>query len=102
YNDLANYYMDNNVMKAISWLEKSYALAVATDNKLLQANNQYSMGFCNLVNANFEKALFHYLESVKIYELLNDSFRLSNAFMSIGNIYSNNNNYKKTDDYYNR
>src|SRR5690606_15561897 len=62
YNKLGNYYMDNNVVKAITWLEKSKELAIKTENRLLEANNHYSIGYSHLINANFDKSLFHYLE----------------------------------------
>jgi signal transduction histidine kinase/Tfp pilus assembly protein PilF len=100
YNKIGNYYMYNNVGKAIEYFEKALDIEKGLNHPLSVANNYYSIGYCYLVKADFKKSLNHYLQSVRIYEQLKDSFRLSNALMSIGNVYSELKDYKKTDDYF--
>jgi signal transduction histidine kinase len=87
YNTLANYYMDNNAGSAIEYLEKAKAIAVKLNDKLKEANNFYSIGFCYSVKADYDKSLYNYQQSTFIYEQLKDSFRLANAYSSIGNVY---------------
>src|SRR5690606_20716864 len=79
YNDIADYYFNNNAGKAITYLEK--ALVLTKKNKLVikEANNYYGLGFAYLLKADYKNSLENYLASTKIYESLKDSFRLSNA-----------------------
>ncbi len=100
YNEIADYYFNNNAGKAITYLEK--ALELTKKNKLVlkEANNYYGLGFAYLLKADFKKSLENYLASTKIYESLKDSFRLSNAYMSIGNVYFQNKNEAQTNIYY--
>lgn len=100
YSKIADYYFDNNAGKAITYLEKSLALAKKNKLFLREANNYYGLGFAYLVKANFKESLENYLASAKIYESLKDSFRLSNAYMSIGNLYFQNKNESQTNKYY--
>ena len=102
YNKLANYYIDNNAAKAIEYLEKAKTIAEKLKRPLNVANNFYSIGFCYLLKADYEKSLYNYQESIKIYEKLKDSFRLSNALMSVGNVYLQNKDTKKTNEYYDK
>jgi signal transduction histidine kinase len=102
YNKLANYYMGNNASKAIEYFEKSKTIATAKGLDLKMANNFYSIGYCYLLKADFEKSLYNYLQSIKVYEKLKDSFRLSNALMSIGNVYFQSKDRKKTNEYYDK
>ena len=102
YNRLANYYMDNNPGKAIDYLEKAKAIAGDLHKTLAVANNYYSLGFCYLVKADYEKSLFNYQQSTKLYEQLKDSGRLSNAFMSIGNVFFQNKDIGRTNEYYDK
>lgn len=100
YNDIADYYFNNNAGKAITYLEK--ALVLTKKNKLVikEANNYYGLGFAYLLKADYKNSLENYLASTKIYESLKDSFRLSNAYMSIGNVYFQNKNEAQTKIYY--
>ena len=102
YNQLADYYMDNNAGKAIEYLEKSKDIANKLGLKLKEGDNYYSLGFCYLVKADFEKSLYNYQQSTFIYEKLKDSRRLANAYMSIGNVYFQNKDTVKTDLYYDK
>ncbi len=100
YNDIADYYFDNNSGKAITYLEKSLELTKKNNLYLKEANSYYGLGFAYLVKADFKNSLENYLASTKIYERLKDSFRLSNAYMSIGNLYFQNKNVAQTNLYY--
>jgi two-component system sensor histidine kinase/response regulator len=100
YRQIGNFYSNNNAGKAIEYYVKSLDLAKKLDNKLFIANSYYSIGFCYLNKADFEKSLDNYLQSIRLYEELKDSFRLSNALMSVGNVYGQNKDFKKTDEYY--
>ncbi len=100
YNKVGNYYMDNNLGKAIEYFEKSKEIALRINNKLKAANNFYSIGFCYLRKADFEKSLYNYQQSTKIYEELKDTIRLSNALMSMGNVYFQSNDIPNTIQYY--
>jgi signal transduction histidine kinase len=102
YNRIGNYYMNNNAGKAIQYFENAVAIAEKIKRPLAIANNNYSIGYCNLMKGDFDKSLESYLKSVRIYEELKDSLRLSNALMSIANVYSQNKNYKKTNDYFDK
>lgn len=99
---IGSYYTDNNVGKAIVYLEGSLELAKKLKRNLLIANNYYSLGFCYLLKNDFDRSLENYLLSVRVYEEMKDSLRLSNAFISIGNLYSQNHNFKKTTEYYDK
>ncbi|RYF88796.1 MAG: tetratricopeptide repeat protein, partial [Chitinophagaceae bacterium] len=99
-NKVGDFYMDNNAGKAIEYFEKAKAIAEENGLVLKAANNYYSIGFCYLLKADYEKSLYNYLQSIKGYEKLKDSFRLSNALMSVGNVYFQNKNRAKTDEYY--
>ncbi len=100
YNEIADYYFNNNAGKAISYLEKALVLTKKNNLVLKEANNYYGLGFAYLLKADFKKSLENYLASTKIYESLKDSFRLSNAYMSIGNVYFQNKNEAQTKIYY--
>ncbi len=100
YNKVGNYYMDNNPGKAIEYLEKAKELALKVNNPLKAANNFYSIGYCYLQKAAFDKSLYNYQQSVKLYEKIKDTFRLSNALMSIGNVYFQNKNIANARLYY--
>ncbi len=102
YNKLGDFYMNNNAGKAIEYFEKAKSIAEKNGLLLKASNNFYSIGFCYLVKANYEKALFNYQQSIKGYEKLKDSFRLSNALMSVGNVYFQNKDAGKTDEYYDK
>jgi signal transduction histidine kinase len=102
YNRIGNYYMDNNAGKAIQYFENAVSLAEKIKRPLAIANNNYSIGYCNLMKGDFDKSLESYLKSVRIYEELKDSLRLSNALMSIANVYSQNKNYKKANGYFDK
>jgi tetratricopeptide (TPR) repeat protein len=94
--------MDNNAGKAIEYLEKAKEIATALKLKLKEANNFYSLGFCYKMKADYEKSLYNYQQSTFIYDQLKDSFRMSNALMSIGNVYFDNKDTEKTDFYYDK
>lgn len=102
YNQLGDFYMNNNAGKAIEYFEKAKEIAEKHNLLLKASNNYYSIGFCYLLKANYEKSLFNYLQSIKGYEKLKDDFRLSNALMSVGNVYFQNKNTAKTDEYYDK
>ena len=101
-NQLGDFYMDNNAGKAIEYFEKAKTIAEENGLLLKASNNYYSIGFCYLLKANYEKSLLNYQQSIKGYEKLKDSFRLSNALMSIGNVYLQNKEFGKTNEYYDK
>jgi len=102
YNQLGKYYIDNNASKAISYFEKAKAIAEKEKLTLKMANNYYSIGYCYLQKAEFEKSLYNYQQAEKYYVQLKDSLRLSNTLMSIGNIYADYKKPEKTDEYFKR
>ena len=101
-NQLGDFYMDNNAGKGIEYFEKAKTIAEENGLLLKASNNYYSIGFCYLLKANYEKSLLNYQQSIKGYEKLKDSFRLSNALMSIGNVYLQNKEFGKTNEYYDK
>jgi signal transduction histidine kinase len=102
YQKIGTYYIDNNVGKAIDYLENSLEIAKKLDKSLFIANNYYSIGFCYLVKSNFNKSLENYQLSIQLYEKLKDSLRLSNAYMSVGSLYSQTKDFAKTNEYYDK
>lgn len=102
YNKLGDYYINNNASKAIEYFEKAKTIAEKEGLVLKAANNFYSIGFCYLLKADFEKSLFNYQQSIKGYEKLKDSFRLSNALMSVGNVYFQNKDSRNSNKYYDK
>lgn len=99
-NEIGFIYEENNPAKAIEYFERVNKMAIALDKPLIAANSDYDLGFSYLLLANYEKSLHHYLQSARVYEKLNDKKRLSNAYMSIGSMYFDNNDLKKAKDYY--
>lgn len=99
-NEIGFIYEENNPAKAIEYFERVNKMAIALDKPLIAANSDYDLGFSYLLLANYEKSLHHYLQSARAYEKLNDKKRLSNAYMSIGSMYFDNNDLKKAKDYY--
>jgi len=102
YNQLGDYYLNNNASKAIEYFEKAKTIAEKEGLVLKAANNFYSIGFCYLLKADFEKSLYNYQQSIKGYEKLKDSFRLSNALMSVGNVYFQNKDNSNSNKYYDK
>jgi len=99
-NEIGFIYEENNPAKAVEYFERVNKMALALNKPLVAANSDYDLGFTHLLLANYEKSLHHYLQSARGYEKLNDHKRLSNAYMSIGSMYFDNNDLKKAKDYY--
>ncbi|MDF1672288.1 MAG: tetratricopeptide repeat protein [Vicingaceae bacterium] len=60
--------------------------------------NNKSIGF--QANGNNSKSLEYSIKALKIYEEVNDSWRLSVGYLNIGNYYLDNNDYKAALNYY--
>jgi signal transduction histidine kinase len=99
---ISEYYTDNNPSKAIGYLERAVQLAKKINKPLRLANAYYSLGFCYLLKADFNKSLDHYQQSATIYEQLNDKRRLINAYMSIGNVFFKTKDLNKSTNYYDK
>ncbi|MDB5202151.1 MAG: hypothetical protein JWQ27_1560 [Ferruginibacter sp.] len=99
---LGDAYMYNNAGKAIQYFQQAVDAGKNLGKPIQVANSYYSIGYCYLVKADFDRSLENYLKSMRIYEKEKDSFRLSNALISIGNVYSQNNNEPQTFAYYDR
>lgn len=102
YRMLGDLYVDNNPGKAITYYEKGYTHAKAANKKVAAANFLYSIGYAWRMRGEFDKSLDNYLQSVRIYEELKDTFRLGNALLSVGNVYQQAKNTAKMDEYYTR
>jgi tetratricopeptide (TPR) repeat protein len=102
YQQLGNYYLDNNASKALEYFEKVNVIAKELKWPLKIANSYYDLGYTNLLMADYNKSLYNYQQSTILYEQIKDSFRLSNAYMSIGNVYFQNNDFPRVDEYYDK
>ena len=102
YRKLGDLYVDNNPGKAISYYEKGYTHAKAANKKVAAANFLFSIGYAWRIRGEFDKSLDNYLQSIRIYEELKDTFRLGNALLSVGNVYQQAKNTAKMDEYYTR
>ena len=99
-NEIGFIYEENNPTKAVDYFERVNKMALQLNKPLIAANSDYDLGFSHLLLGNYEKSLHHYLQSARTYEKINDKKRLSNAYMSIGSLYFDNNDLKKAKDYY--
>jgi tetratricopeptide (TPR) repeat protein len=91
--------MYKNPIKAIHYFEKANELAIQNNRTLDIASNYYSIGYCSLEKGNFDHAIENYLKSVRLYIQMNDVKRLTNAYLSLSNVYSRAKKYPKAYEY---
>jgi signal transduction histidine kinase len=99
---LGYYYQNVNQRKALDYFDEAMAAAIRTNDSLQIANIHYSMGFTHSAALELPQALENYLQATRIYEDLNDTWRLVNTHMSIVNLYINNKDVEKQSYYLDR
>lgn len=97
---IGDYYMNYNNKKAIEYFERSRSISERLGKKLELAGNLYSIGYCYFSDGKYDSSLDHYLQSVQLYEALNDKRRLANAFLSIINVFTANKDFRKANEYF--
>lgn len=99
-NELGFTFQYNSPAKSIAYFDKVVALAQKNQLALKAANGYYDLGFCYMLLASYDNSLQNYLQAARIYDSLSDKRRLFNTYMSVGNLYFNNNNHNKANEYY--
>jgi signal transduction histidine kinase len=92
---LGYYYQQINQHKALDYFNNGMIAAKHSNDSLQIANIRFSMGFTNRLLSEWPHALDNYLEAERIYEDLNDSWRLINTHLSIANVYMENGDVQK-------
>jgi signal transduction histidine kinase len=92
-------YVYKNNTKAIVYFEEAKNIAHQLHKKLEEADNCYSIGYCYLQKADYDKSLDYYLQSIKIYEALHNNRKLVNAFLAVGGVYCEIKDYNKAKEY---
>lgn len=93
--ELGYFYQNVNQSKALDYFNKGLEAAKRSNDSLQIANIHYSMGYTNRLLTELPDALDNYLEALRIYEDLNDTWRLVNTHLSIVNVYMQNNDIQK-------
>lgn len=99
YKKIGYSYQYSNQNKAIEYLEKGLDLSQITSRKLDEANIYYGLGFSYIQKGDFAQSLDHYLRAARLYENMNDTFRLSNALLSVVSVYTHTENFPKQNEY---
>jgi signal transduction histidine kinase len=69
------------------YAQRAYNLAIKNKQIPEQAKSLYYLGETNYYSRNFENAILHYKSAIPLYELLKDTFSLTNCYSSIGLCY---------------
>ena len=96
---LGYYYQNVNQRKALDYFDEAMDAAIRTNDSLQIANIHYSMGFTHSAALELPEAFENYLQAIRIYEDLNDTWRLVNTHMSIVNLYIKNKDVQKQSEY---
>jgi signal transduction histidine kinase len=99
---LGYYYQNVNQNKALEYFDAGLKAAVNANDSLQIANIHFAKGYTYRLLIEFPDALDNYLKSARIYEILNDNWRLVNTYFSIVNLYTSNEDVSKQTEYLNK
>ncbi|WP_172805172.1 tetratricopeptide repeat-containing sensor histidine kinase [Aquiflexum balticum] len=99
---LGYYYQNVNQKKALEYFDAGLKAAVNANDSLQIANIHFAKGYTYRLLIEFPDALDNYLKSARIYESLNDNWRLVNTYFSIVNLYTSNEDVSKQTEYLNK
>lgn len=101
YKELGYYYQNVNAKKALDYFEEGIQIASDSEDSLQIANIYYSKGYTWTRLNELTNALSDYFDAARIYKKINDSYRLGNTYMAITNVYVQNGDQKKQQEYMN-
>lgn len=101
-DDAAWNYLRINPDSAIILADQLFSKAVELNDKMYQAYALNTKGVACDIKGEFEKAIYYYEESKKVYENLKDNKGIASSLLNIGIIYYNQGMYLKAMDYYKR
>ncbi len=96
---LGYYYQNLNQDKALAYFENGMESAIRSEDSLQMANIHFSMGYTLGVKDDLPGAMEQYLKALRIYEAMDDPWRLVNTYMSISNLYLKNDDVEKQREY---
>jgi signal transduction histidine kinase len=99
---LGYYYQYSNQQKAIAYFNDGLVAAERSYDSLQIGNIHFSLGFTYALLSELPKSLDNYLIALRIYEKLEDSWRLVNTYMGIANVYLQNNDVEKQAEFHDR
>jgi len=101
-NDLTARTAWNNIEEAITYATRFDSLANVTDIISRRAHAKKILGICYSVREYFDLSIEYYLASMEIYQEMKDTFNIGMLYNNIGSIYSQEVNYEKSLEYFQR
>ncbi len=99
YKELGYYYQDENPDRSVEYFDQGLRIAEAFGDSINVANIHFGKGYAYSQKMALPDALDSYLKAVRTYEDLEDSWRLVNTYMAISNMYLQNQDLKKQQEY---
>lgn len=97
YNNLANYYLIDDKVTALEYYQKALSLLSnqKEDRKAAIINMNIGVLFSSqdYVNANYDSAIYYYLNALKSFQTIDDSVNTSLLYHNLGFLYEKNENY---------
>ncbi len=98
--ELAILYNTYDVNQSLKYIEEAEQIVAKTGRKSQLAQVHFTSGNIYLNKANYQKALFHYLRTLRIYEELHRNDNVTKCLHNIGVIYSYLNNITMAEKYF--
>ncbi len=97
---LFNYYVDRNLLKSLEYSQQALEVARRMENSTRIAYVQFRRGEQLLLSGDYDEALKHLFQSLKIYDEAHDTISLYKVYNNIGAIYNRIHDYDKSLEYY--
>jgi PAS domain S-box-containing protein len=100
WNELAYSSLSTDSASTADYIANAFSLEEKADYPKGKARTLVLRGHLNLYSGNHDKAISFYLDAIKQSSLANDSSGIANEMNSIGNAYYEQQNYKKSLEYF--
>jgi tetratricopeptide (TPR) repeat protein len=100
YYKLVQLWCDNDARKALTYANEMADLSDSVGSKKGKARALNGLGNIYLNQGDYQKALFSFLQSLRIYELVGDTQSMAAIFNCMGNVYSRLKRFETSSEYY--